>query len=146
MSTPGEKIPGASELFSRTLGKAVKPGFMLARIPEGGAYQKPVASSPDKCPECGGESVMSTTAEWCLHKKADWVEVTTLGEEHHTFLDPACGGYRREHADRCPRCGDHIPEETETTGAVYWTETEEPYCSMECVIWTHQEWLKEREA
>lgn len=96
MSTPGEKNPGASELFSHTLGNAVKPGFTLARIPEGGAYQKPVTSSPKKC----------------------------------------------------PRCNEEIPEDNDATGEgpVYWTESDEPYCGMECVVAQHRKWLKEKKA
>jgi hypothetical protein len=90
---------------------------------------------------------MSSITEWCLHKEADWVEVTVMGEAHRTYMDPACGKSRAEHTKRCPRCGDEIPEENDATGEgpVYWTITGEDFCSMECVIWTHRIWLKTAE-
>lgn len=90
---------------------------------------------------------MTTTSEppqWCLHKNADWVEVTALAEPHRTYMDPGCGGMRTEYFQRCPRCGDEIPPDDDVTGEgpVYWTESWQAYCSMECVIWTHRQWLK----
>lgn len=50
-------------------------------------------------------------------------------------------------AAECPRCGDEIPLENDATGEgpVRWTLTGDPFCSMECVIWVHREWLKRRE-
>lgn len=50
-------------------------------------------------------------------------------------------------AAECPRCGDQIPPDEETTGEgpVRWTLTGDPFCSMECVIWVHREWLKRKE-
>lgn len=47
----------------------------------------------------------------------------------------------------CPRCGDEIPEDNDTTGEgpVYWTQDGDPFCSMECVIRTHRKWLKRKE-
>lgn len=88
MSTSGE-------LLRRILAKTVRPGFTLARIPESGAYQKPVPVSADKCPWCNGE----------------------------------------------------VPEDDDARGEgpVYWTVSDEPYCSMECVIAQHRRWLKEQE-
>lgn len=46
----------------------------------------------------------------------------------------------------CPRCGEEIPEDNDTTGEgpVYWTQSEEPYCGMECVVAQHRKWLKEQ--
>lgn len=50
-------------------------------------------------------------------------------------------------AAECPRCGNWIPLEDDATseGPVYWTLTGDPFCSMECVIWVHREWLKGKE-
>lgn len=50
-------------------------------------------------------------------------------------------------AAECPRCGDEIPLENDATGEgpVYWMLTGDPFCSMECVIWVHREWLKRKE-
>ncbi len=47
----------------------------------------------------------------------------------------------------CPRCGDEIPPDNDATGEgpVYWTISEEPFCSMECVIFVHRMWLKRKE-
>ncbi len=47
----------------------------------------------------------------------------------------------------CPRCGDEIPPDNDATGEgpVYWTLSGDPFCSMECVIFTHRQWLKEKE-
>jgi endogenous inhibitor of DNA gyrase (YacG/DUF329 family) len=80
----------------------------------------------------------------CLHKDANWVDITTFAEEHRTFMDADCGGTRTEQMQRCPRCGDEIPEENDETGEgpVYWTLSDKPYCSMECVIFTHRQWLE----
>ena len=48
---------------------------------------------------------------------------------------------------RCPRCGDEIPPEDDATGEgpVYWKVSDDAFCSMECVIFTHRKWLKEKE-
>lgn len=47
----------------------------------------------------------------------------------------------------CPRCGDIVPPECDATGEgpVYWTVSEEPFCSMECVVYTHRRWLEQKE-
>lgn len=90
MTTTGDNFHSAGDLFRNSLDRMVKPEFILARIPEGSAYEKPVPS------------------------------------------------------DRCPECGDEIPEETETEGPVYWKVTDEPFCGMECVVKRHRKWLKEQ--
>lgn len=47
----------------------------------------------------------------------------------------------------CPRCGDDIPPDNDETGEgpVYWKVSDEPFCSMECVIFMHRQWLKRKE-
>lgn len=81
--------------------------------------------------------------KWCLHKEGGWVDITTLAEEGRTYLDNNCGGIQRE-MRTCPRCGDFTPPENDVTGegAVYWKITDEPFCSMECVVGYHRTWLE----
>ncbi len=49
--------------------------------------------------------------------------------------------------DKCPWCNSDVPEDDDAKGEgpVYWTVSDEPYCSMECVIAQHRKWLKEQE-
>lgn len=82
----------------------------------------------------------------CPHKDANWVDITPLAERNRIWMDADCGGIRTERIQRCPYCGGEIPEENDETGEgpVYWTISDEPYCSMECVIATHRAWLKQQ--
>jgi hypothetical protein len=84
---------------------------------------------------------------WCVHKNSERVDVTVLAEQARMFLCLQCGGMSAEHPDRCPRCGDEIPPDDDATGEgpVYWKISDEPFCSMECVIARHRAWLKEKE-
>lgn len=48
-----------------------------------------------------------------------------------------------KYSQRCPRCGDTVPEENDDTGEgpVYWTRSDLPFCSMECVVAQEREYL-----
>lgn len=79
---------------------------------------------------------------WCLHKDVELVEISTFSDPAKLFLH-SCGGLQMERLDVCPQCGDGIPEEDDLTGEgpVYWKVTDEPFCSMECVVLRHRRWL-----
>jgi hypothetical protein len=48
----------------------------------------------------------------------------------------------------CPGCDGDVPKENESTGEglVYWKVTNEAFCSMECVVKKHRQWLKEQKS
>lgn len=83
---------------------------------------------------------------WCLHKEGSAVEITSMADPLHRYLCSKCAGMRTERAI-CPWCGTGVPDDCEKRGEgpVYWTVSQEPHCSMECVIAHHRKWLKETE-
>lgn len=88
--------------------------------------------------------------KWCMCKKAEWTDVSTFSNQVVQRMCTSCGGRVGElegelKLEFCPRCGDEIPEEDDIAGEgpVYWKVTAGPMCSMECVIYTHRQWLEE---
>lgn len=52
-----------------------------------------------------------------------------------------------KYSQRCPRCGDTVPEDNDDTGEgpVFWTRSDLPFCSMECVVAQERQYLAERD-